>query len=91
MYRSAFNDAPAQRCGVEEDNMITITDNTKSVCWELSDSTGKFENVSFPYDASGPFGYDRIRVLKQIVDVYSILTGCKNQGWQTEGKVFTLS
>jgi hypothetical protein len=59
--------------------MITITDNAKSAHWKLHDSTGKFEDASFPYDKNDKTGSDRTRVLRQIVDVYSIMTGYKNQ------------
>ena len=72
--------------------MITITDfpNKKEPYWEVVDSN-KTENVNFPYDPNCPIGYDRVNVLRQIVDVYSVMSGCKKQAWQTPGSVFTLS
>jgi len=72
--------------------MITITDVTNGTTphWEAVDSTGKLGKDNFPYDPIYLSGYDRVRVLQQIIDVYSIMSGCKKQEWQIQGKVFLL-
>jgi len=72
--------------------MITITDNPNGnqPYWEVVDSTGKLGKHIFDYDPKFQYGYDRVRVLRQIVDVYSILSGCKTQSWQIPGSVFEL-
>ena len=73
--------------------MITITDFPKaeSPYWKVEDSTGELGKDIFPYDSSDPTGYDRIHVLRQIVDVYSIMSKCKNKAWKTQGSVFILT
>jgi len=72
--------------------MVTITDKAgaTSAHWEVVDSSKTGKDI-FPYDQNCPIGYDRVRVLRQIVDVYSIMTNCKKQEWQTQGSVFLLS
>jgi hypothetical protein len=72
--------------------MITITDITtkNQENWEVVDSTGILGKTNFPYDATVTTGYDRVRVLRQIVDVYTMLSGCKTQRWSEPGKVFIL-
>ena len=73
--------------------MITITDisNATTSQWEVVDTTGKLPNSNFTYNPNCIYGYDRGRVLQQIVEVYSTMSGYKNEKWQTPGKIFTLS
>jgi hypothetical protein len=75
-----------------ERKMVKITDITteNQKHWEVVDSTGKLEKANFPYDTTDLMEYERVRVLRQIVDVYSILSGCQTQQWSTPGKVFIL-
>jgi hypothetical protein len=73
--------------------MITITDfpNETQPYWEVVDSTGKQEKYIINYDPNDPVGYNRVYVLKQIVEICSIMSGCQNKAWQTVGSVFILS
>jgi len=72
--------------------MITITDfpDVTTPYWEVEDSTGKLEKCKLTYNPSDPTGYDRVYVLRKIVDVHSTMSGCNNMSWKTVGSVFIL-
>jgi hypothetical protein len=73
--------------------MIPITDfpDATSPYWEVLDSTGKLEKDNLEYDPDYESGFVRRYVLQQIINNYSIMSGCKNQEWKIIGSVFTLS
>jgi len=73
--------------------MITITDfpDAKSPYWEVVDSIGKLEKDNVNYDPDYKNGFVRRHVLQQIINIYSIMSGCKDQDWKILGSVFTLS
>ena len=73
--------------------MITFTDvpNAKQPHWDVKDTTGKIGNHILTYNSSCIYGYDRLYVLRQAADLFSLMAGCKNKGWQTQGSVFVLS
>jgi hypothetical protein len=72
--------------------MITIEDipTNGQEHWKVDDSTGKLTG-DMPYIIDD-IGYDRLRVLQEIVELYSVLSGCKKQGWQPGniGKIYIL-
>jgi hypothetical protein len=84
---------PLRLKGERRKEMVTITDfpTTTNPYWEVVDTTGKLGKVKFHYDPNCPIGYARVHVLKQIVDIYTILSDCKKQIWQIPGSIFTLS
>jgi len=71
--------------------MVIITDfpNAESPYWEVEDLGGK--KIQLSYDSSDPTGYNRVHVLKQIVNVYECISCCHNKTWKIEGSVFVLS
>jgi len=73
--------------------MITITDfpNATPPYWEVVNSTGKLEKHNEDYDPDCKSGFVRRHILHQIINIYSIMSGCKDQDWKILGSVFTLS
>jgi hypothetical protein len=71
--------------------MIVITDypatKNNTGYWEVCDKNANTQTKMSYYDDA--VGYDRVRVLKQIVDFYAI-TGYAG-GWTKAGKEFTLT
>jgi hypothetical protein len=75
----------------KEKEMIEITDvaSVTPSYWEVVDTTNVLPTVKLNYDSSDKTGYDRVRVLRQIVDYYA-MSGHTQTAWKTPGSVFTI-